>query len=150
MSPKPSLFSGNGYNFSNDFDLKDKLGEGSFSEVWLCVRRSDGAELAAKILKKHYGRAMDTAAWTTISEVTVATSIGKHPYLLTMEEVYHDVESGKVILVTELMKKSLYDVIDSGQCVMTDARIKCYMYQMLEGILRFSSGAECVETLWLR
>lgn len=129
----PGLCCSDGHEFSADYDLKNKLGEGSFSEVWLCVRRSDGAELAAKILKKHYGRTMDAAAWNAISEVTVATSIDKHPYLLTTEKAYHDVESGKVVLVAELMKKSLYDVIESGQCAMTDVRIKCYMYQMLEG-----------------
>lgn len=134
MLPKLSLYRSNKNDFSVDYDLKNKLGEGSFSEVWLCVRRNTGEELAAKILKKKYGRTINTDTWHTISEVLVAKSIEKHPFLLTMEGAYHEIESGKVILITELMKKSLYDIIEGSQSPIPDFRIKCYMYQMLEGI----------------
>lgn len=116
--------------FSAHYDLKAKIGEGTFAEVWWCTRRDTGQEAAAKVLKKNYGK---NTEWSTISEVTVAKSVGKHPFLLTTESAYFDHGTGKIILVTELMKKSLYDLITEGTCPLPDNRIKTYMYQMLEG-----------------
>lgn len=133
MSSKLSLYSDDGQDFCADYDLKDKLGEGVFSDVWLCVHRRNEKKFAAKILKKRYEWTSNTVQWNTISEVMVASSLEKHPFLLTMEAVYHIIECGKIILITELMEKSLYDVIEESQCPVPDSRIKSYMYQMLEG-----------------
>lgn len=123
----------NFYNFRTEFDLKKKIGEGTFSDVWLCVKRNSGREYAAKILKKNYGHKVDDDTWNAISEVNVSKSVGKHPFLLMLESSYHEEETGKIILVSELMKKSLYDIIENGECPLSDYRIKTYMYQMLEG-----------------
>lgn len=120
-------------DFSNEYLLKTKIGEGTFSEVWSCVQRNDGQDLAAKILKKNYGAKIDAATWHTISEVSVTTSLGNHPNLLMVMCAYHEPETGRVILVTELMKKSLFDVIGVDKHPLPDNRIKVYMYQILEG-----------------
>lgn len=133
MSPKLSLYSSENNSFTVNFDKKNQLGEGTFSKVWLCVRRNNGEELAAKILKKKYKNNMNATTWKTISEVMVATSIEKHPFLLMMEEAYHEVDSGEIILVTELMNNSLHDIINECQSPISDSRIKNYMYQILEG-----------------
>jgi len=98
------------------------------------VRRKDGQELAAKILKKNYGKTVNSETWNAISEVNVANSVEKHPFLLTMQGAFHEEGTGKVIFVTELMTKSLCDIIEEGHCPLLDHRIKTYMYQMLEGI----------------
>lgn len=133
MLSKLPPYSSNSQSFSVDYDLKNKIGQGTFSEVWLCVQRNSGQEFAAKILKKNYGDTMDKAKWDNISEVNVLHSVGHHPFLLMMEEAYHERETGKIILITELMKKSLYDIIEEGECPLSDYRVKTYMYQMLEG-----------------
>ncbi|CAI6357632.1 unnamed protein product [Macrosiphum euphorbiae] len=137
MSPnKPNLLSSreNFNNFYSEFDLKEKIGEGSFSDVWLCVQRNNGREYAAKVLKKDYGHTVDADKWNAISEVNVSNSVGKHPFLLMLKSAYHDKEKGQIILVTELMKKSLYDIIENGECPLSEYRIKTYVYQMLEGL----------------
>ncbi|XP_025191092.1 MAPK/MAK/MRK overlapping kinase-like [Melanaphis sacchari] len=130
----PPFRKDNSNNFSTEFDLKKKIGEGSFSDVWLCVQRNSGREYAAKILKKNYGHKVDAEIWNTISEVNVLSSLRKHPFLLMLEDAYHEKETGKIILVSELMKKSLYDIIENRECPLSDYRIKTYMYQMLEGL----------------
>jgi len=125
-------------NFYSEFDLKKIIGEGTFSVVWLCVQRSSGQEYAAKVLKEKYEYnidAVDADKCNALSEVNVLNWMGKHPFLIMLKRAYHDKENGEVILVTELMKKSLYDVIESGECPLLEYRIKTYMYQMLEGII---------------
>ncbi|KAL4136034.1 hypothetical protein QTP88_007606 [Uroleucon formosanum] len=124
----------NSYNFYSEFDLKKKIGEGSFSEVWLCVQRSNGREYAAKVLKKNYGHTVDAETWNAVSEINVSNSLGKHPFLLMLKSAYHEKENGQIILVSELMKKSLFDIIENGECPLSEYRIKTYMYQMLEGL----------------
>ncbi|XP_060848458.1 MAPK/MAK/MRK overlapping kinase-like [Rhopalosiphum padi] len=124
----------NSNSFNTEFDLKKKIGEGTFSDVWLCVQRNNKREYAAKVLKKNYGCTVDADTWNSISEVNVSNSVGKHPFLIMLEAAYHEKETGKIILVSELMKKSLYDIIENGECPLSDNRIKTYMYQMLEGL----------------
>ncbi|XP_008179165.1 MAPK/MAK/MRK overlapping kinase-like [Acyrthosiphon pisum] len=133
MSPNVPLSSrDDSNNFYSEFDLKKIIGEGTFSVVWLCVQRSSGREFAAKILKEKYE--YDSDAVDALSEVNVLNSVGKHPFLIMLEMAYHDKENAEVILVTELMKKSLYDIIENGECPLLEYRIKTYMYQMLEGL----------------
>jgi len=136
MSPNVQLSNrDNSNSFYSEFDLNKKIGEGSFSEVWLCVQRSNGREYAAKILKKNYGYSVDAETWNAVSEVNVSNSLENHPFLLMLKSAYHEKENGKIILVSELMKKSLYDIIENGECPLSEYRIKTYMYQMLEGII---------------
>lgn len=121
-------------SFSVDYEFMNKIGEGTFSDVWLCVHRNTKHEAAAKVLKDTYERNVYEKNWNAISEVNIMTkSIGNHPFLMAMENVYYDYDSGKVVLVMELMKKSLFDIIEEGMCPLSDFRIKTYMYQMLEG-----------------
>lgn len=122
-------------DFTAHYDLKSQIGEGTFSNVWLCVCRDDGQEYAAKILKKTYGSIMTVDDWHSIAEVNVAKSIMMaHPFLLMMEKCYHEqLGPGRVIMVSELMKRSLCDVIEAGECPLPDNRVVTYMYQLLEG-----------------
>lgn len=134
MSAKLSLNSGSVFdNFSVDYDLKDKIGEGAFSDVWSCVQRSNGQLAAAKVLKNDYKNTMTDATWNSISEINVANSLKNHPFLLTLKKAYYDDKLGRVTLVTELMKKSLFDIIEEKKCPLPEFQIKSYMYQMLEG-----------------
>ena len=41
---------GSSYDFSDNYDLKEKLGKGAFGTVKRCVRKSTGEEFAAKII----------------------------------------------------------------------------------------------------
>lgn len=120
-------------DFSADYELLHKIGEGSFSDVWLCIDQSNGKKLAAKILKKNFGKSVDASTLNDISEVKVARLVGNHPFLLMVEGVYHQQEFGKIVLFTELMKKSLHNVIEEGEYPLSGYTIKSYTYQMLEG-----------------
>lgn len=122
------------YDFTTNYDLKTKIGAGTFSEVWLCVKRDNGKEMAAKILKKDYGSSkVNVTTLNSISEVKIAKTVGDHPFLLMMVGAYFAKEYGKIVLVSELMKRSLFDIIKNGGYSLSRFRIKIYTYQMLEG-----------------
>lgn len=119
-------------NFADNYDLKDNIGEGTFSEVRMCVQRSTGLKFAAKILKKDYQKTLDATTWNSFNEVNIANTLENHPFLLIIKTAYYEPNIGKVILVSELMEKSLYEVIEN-KCILTHYQIKTYMFQMLEG-----------------
>lgn len=132
------------YDFTTNYDLKTKLGAGAFSDVWLCVKRNNGKEMAAKILKKAYGSSeVNVAMLNAISEVKIAKTVGNHPFLLMVEGAYFNRECDKIVIVTELMTKTLFDVIKDKEFSLTQFRIKIYTYQMLEGIY-------CTKTLVIK
>lgn len=126
--------------FSENYNLTKKLGEGTFSDVWLGVDRYNGREYAVKVLKRKYGHSIDENTWEDISELSVANVVEKHPFLLSMENAYHEQETGSIYLITELMKKSLYDLLEASNGPLSDGRIKMYMYQLLEGITVLKLG----------
>jgi renal tumor antigen len=127
-----------------NYDMKTQIGAGTFSDVWLCVKRDNGKEMAAKILKKGFRSSkVNVTTLNNIAEVKIAKTVENHPFLLMMVGAYFYKECGKIVLVSELMKKSLFDIIRSG-CSLSLFRIKIYTYQMLEGnninILYFRRG----------
>ena len=46
------FFDGEPTNFADDYDLGRKLGDGGYSEVFLCVNKKTGDEFAVKIIAK--------------------------------------------------------------------------------------------------
>lgn len=121
-------------DFASDYKIKYQISEGNFSYVWMCVQRDNGHKYAAKILKKSYGNSVNMDDWKNIAEVKVARSFLKHPFLLMLERVYHECsEPGRVIMVSDMMNRTLYDVIGAGECPLQEKRVKSYTYQLLEG-----------------
>ncbi|XP_062393126.1 ribosomal protein S6 kinase alpha-3-like [Sardina pilchardus] len=84
----------NARQFSDVYELKEDIGEGSYSVCKRCIQRSTGAEYAVKIINKSK---RDPA-----EEVDILLRYGQHPNILTLKDVYDDGRS--VYLVTELMK----------------------------------------------
>ncbi len=48
----PTFFDGEPTVFSDDYDLGRKLGDGGYSEVFLCIKKATGEEFAVKIIAK--------------------------------------------------------------------------------------------------
>lgn len=120
-------------DFSADYALIKKIGEGSFSDVWLCVNQNDGKQLTAKILKRDFDKTANANTLSDVSEVRVARVVGRHPFLRMVEGVYHQQNNGKIVLFAELMRRSLRDVIEDDELPLSACRLKSYTYQMLEG-----------------
>jgi p90 ribosomal S6 kinase len=80
--------------FSDEYELKEDIGSGSYSVCKRCVHKVSGSSYAVKI--------MDKDKRDPSEEVEILLRFGHHPNVITLRDVF---DSGsKVYLVTELMK----------------------------------------------
>ncbi|RZF45516.1 hypothetical protein LSTR_LSTR005718 [Laodelphax striatellus] len=85
--------------FDDLFEVFEELGKGHFATVKRCVRRSDGATFAAKLLRKR--RVCRGVAVEDIRREALALSRLKHPNIITLHDVYDTGQS--VVLLLELV-----------------------------------------------
>ena len=83
---------------AKDFQLKNKLGEGSFSSVWKVVRISDGKEYAMKKVK--INSLSDKEKENALNEVRILASI-QSPYIIGYKEAFFDDDSMTLCIVME-------------------------------------------------
>lgn len=82
----------------DDYKMTDiVLGKGHFAEVKKAVRKSDGLEVAVKVIKKK-----DMAKEKVMQEVHILKEVGDHPAVVQFYDVYMDQKN--VFLVMELLQ----------------------------------------------
>lgn len=88
--------------FTDEYDLKEDIGIGSYSVCKRCVHRLSGISYAVKI--------MDKDKVDPSEEVEILLRFGHHPNIITLRDVFDN--GNKVYMVTELlMGKELLDKI---------------------------------------
>mmetsp|Transcript_20441 Transcript_20441/g.60337 ORF Transcript_20441/g.60337 Transcript_20441/m.60337 type:complete len:320 (-) Transcript_20441:423-1382(-) len=113
------LFGGKA-GLSKDYELGKHLGSGNFAEVKQATRKSDGAQVAVKIIDKAKVGEMQDAV---DSEIEIMRSMD-HPNVIKLYAIYD--EKKKMNLVMELVTgKELFDrIVDRGSYTEADAA-KC-------------------------
>ncbi|XP_041351398.1 ribosomal protein S6 kinase 2 alpha-like [Gigantopelta aegis] len=81
-------------SFSDEYELKEDIGVGSYSICKRCVHKNSGLSYAVKI--------MDKMKRDPSEEVEILLRFGHHPNIITLRDVF-DI-GNKVYMVTELMK----------------------------------------------
>ena len=76
--------------FVNEYELKEKIGSGSFSVCHRCVHRATRQEYAVKILEKNKRDCRD--------EIEILLRYGQHPNIISLRDAFEEKES--VYLVT--------------------------------------------------
>ncbi|XP_035685983.1 ribosomal protein S6 kinase alpha-3-like isoform X3 [Branchiostoma floridae] len=80
--------------FTDEYEIKEDIGLGSYSICKRCLHKSSGQEYAVKII--------DRTKRDPAEEIEILLRYGNHPNIITLRDVY---EAGnQVYLVTELMK----------------------------------------------
>ncbi|KAJ9577924.1 hypothetical protein L9F63_025215, partial [Diploptera punctata] len=79
---------------SDEYEIRETIGEGSYSVCKLCVHRATHTEYAVKIIDKSKRDCQE--------EVEILLRWGYHPNIVTLRDVYEDDRS--VYLVMELMR----------------------------------------------
>ena len=87
----------NGY-FNDSYTFGDKLGEGAFGSVHVCIFKENGEKRAVKIIKKVVGE-YDLDLQDFIQETSMLRSI-PHPNVIQIYEMFED--DAQFYIVTEL------------------------------------------------
>ena len=115
-----------------------KLGEGTFGEVHKAESRRTGQLVAMKKILMHQEK--DGFPVTALREIKLLKMLS-HPNILKLEEMA--VEKNKevvgrkkaiVYMVTPYMDHDLSGLLENPAVKFTEAQVKCYMMQLLEGV----------------
>lgn len=79
---------------TDEYELREEIGRGSFSVCRLCVHRTSRQEYAVKVIDKSKRDCQE--------EIEILLRYGQHPNIITLRDVYEDERS--VYLVMELMR----------------------------------------------
>lgn len=140
----------------NDCTVLSTLGSGSFGEVLLC-RRDSGELVALKALSKSRlerkrevknveGLDGDkkqvvvvTALDRVYSEIQIMRSIGKHPNIISLLEVFTDASSDDLYLCL--------DYANAGQLMTFDKDVNCFRSHVSNGPFPLSIARQCFSDL---
>jgi len=81
------------YQFTDDYELKEEIGVGSFAICKRCVNRKDGRSYAVKII--------DRSKRDPQEEIEILLRFGVHPNIIKLRDVYDN--GNNVYVVTELL-----------------------------------------------
>lgn len=120
-----------------NYEMLDKLGEGTFGEVHKAKSRTDGHMVALKKILMHNEK--DGFPITALREIKLLKMLS-HPNILKLEEmaVEHPKGGGRkkaiMYMVTPYMDHDLSGLLENPTVRITEPQIKCYMLQLLEGL----------------
>lgn len=93
--------------FFRKYSPMSKIGEGSFGDVHMVIDNLTNELLAAKIMKKKLGELSEESKIDIKREIGIISHIS-HPSVI--EFVLYGVDNEKLVLITELGEKTLYDI----------------------------------------
>jgi len=115
-----------------------KLGEGTFGEVHRAKSKKTGAVFALKKILMHNEK--DGFPITALREIKLLKLLS-HTNILKLEEmaIEHSSHSDKrkraiMYMVTPYMDHDLAGLLENPSVKFTEPQIKCYLYQLLEGL----------------
>ena len=120
-----------------DYDVIGKLGEGTFGEVYKARSKHRGHQVALKKILMHNEK--DGFPITALREIKLLKMLS-HPNILRLEEMAYErskTEGRKkatMYMVTPYMDHDLSGLLENPAVHITEAQIKCYMLQLLEGV----------------
>lgn len=115
------------------FQLKRKLGEGSFAVVVQAFDAQRNCDVAIKCLKDRFGSLGEALR---DPEVQIFRCLPKHPNIVNLLEVLFLPESGRLSLVFEYMEASLWDFMMQSPkyAGLTDRDFRFVFYQIANGV----------------
>lgn len=120
-----------------NYIIMSKLGEGTFGEVHKAESRITGQIVAMKKILMHNEK--DGFPVTAIREIKLLKMLS-HPNILKLEEMAIERIKGEgrkkatMYMVTPYMDHDLSGLLENPSVQFTEAQIKCYMIQLLEGV----------------
>ncbi|KAL8996775.1 MAG: hypothetical protein Q9169_003798 [Polycauliona sp. 2 TL-2023] len=119
------------------YDISEKLGEGTFGEVYKARSIKDGHIVALKKILMHNEK--DGFPITALREIKLLKMLS-HPNVLRLEEMAVERNKGEgrkkaiMYMVTPYMDHDLSGLLENPKVQFSEPQIKCYMLQLLEGL----------------
>lgn len=79
---------------TEEYEIKDEIGKGSYSTVYLAVHKTSKVEYAVKVIEK--------LRRDPTEEIEILLRYGRHPHIVTLKTVHED--DKRVYLVLELLR----------------------------------------------
>ena len=117
--------------FGPNFIVLDKMGEGSFAEVFKVRGRYTNELYAIKRLKKRY-RSIEEA--NKLPEILALKALQGHPNIIKLIDVLYDSNHGYLAIVFELLDKNLYELIRDHNEPYDEKTSLVLIYQLLKAI----------------
>lgn len=127
----------NGCSGIKNYEILDKLGEGTFGEVHKARSLKTGRIVALKKILMHNEK--DGFPITALREIKLLKML-KHQNVLKLEEMAVERVRGDgrkkavMYMVTPYMDHDLSGLLENPSVQFTEPQIKCYMLQLLEGL----------------
>ncbi|CDM28090.1 hypothetical protein DTO013E5_3984 [Penicillium roqueforti] len=126
-----------GCSHIRDYEFLDKLGEGTFGEVYKARSKKDTKIVALKKILMHHEK--EGFPITAIREIKLMKALC-HPNILQLKEM--SIERGKgegrkkpsMYMVFPYMEHDLSGLLENPAVQFTEPQIKCYLMQLLEGL----------------
>ncbi|QDS69976.1 hypothetical protein FKW77_002969 [Venturia effusa] len=120
-----------------EYDVQEKLGEGTFGEVYRARSRKTNAVVALKKILMHNEK--DGFPITALREIKLLKMLS-HNNVIRLEEMIVDRPGGTgkkratLYMVTPYMAHDLSGLLDNRDVHLQPQHIKCYMLQLLKGL----------------
>eukprot|EP01147_Barroeca_monosierra_P008693 gene8693-1082_t len=116
---------------SQEYEILNKAGEGTFSEVIKAKARTDGKMYAVKRMK---GKFSSIEQVDKLREVQALRRLRNHPNIIQMEEIIFNKEKRSLDMVFEIMDMNIYERIKGRRNHLSEDLVKKYMYQLIKSL----------------
>lgn len=114
------------------YEIIEKLGAGTFAEVFKAVEKETGQIVAIKKLKKKY------STWDECLDLREAKSLKKlngNPHIIKLKEMIYVKENGSLNLIFEYMEKDVFEMMrQRNNKRFNENQIRCAIWQTLQGL----------------
>lgn len=113
------------------YEIKEKLGEGTYGEVYKAIDVSNGRTIALKKMRLLEAEDEGVPA-TALREVSLLKELSNCPNIVSLLDVVHS--NSTLYLVFEYLDQDLKRYVESVKGKLDPNLVKSYLYQLLRGI----------------